>query len=201
MQRRREQQDEQNARPENRHRHADERKHHRSVVGKLVLLHRSEHTKRNTADGSHDNGAQRKFGGCWEARCKLRRDGRVRVVRRSQITLDRRYQEVDVLHPDGIIEAVVGPPCGHRLRRRMLSQDHRSRVGGENARDEEDDDRHTQQHGNHHKDSFEDVFKHHCPFEDAAQIVSSGRAAIRRSRDPALNRIGKIQLKASRALR
>ncbi|EQI08413.1 UNVERIFIED_ORG: hypothetical protein QOE_3616 [Clostridioides difficile F501] len=58
----------------------------------------------------------------------------------------------------------------------MLAQNHRSRVRGQHACDEKDDDCHTQQNGNHHEDSFEDVFEQLL----LLSLPGSVRAACRR---------------------
>ena len=156
----REQQDEQDARPEDGHGHAHQRYQHAHVVRALFFFTAASTPSAHAYDGRHDDGADGQLGRGGEARGYLLGDRLVGVIRGSEVALQRAHDEVHVLEPDGVVKPVVRPPGRHRLGRGVLAQDHGGRVWRQHARDEEDDDGYTQQDGNHHEDSFEDVLEH-----------------------------------------
>ena len=54
--------------------------------------------------------------------------------------MERTSNKVEVLLPDGVVQALGVAPGVHGLARRVLAQDDRGGVGGEHAHEQEHDD-------------------------------------------------------------
>ena len=147
----REQQDQQQAPPEDRHRVTGERAHHHAVVEHRIAAYRGEHAGRDADHQREHDRAQRELDGGREQGQELVQHGRLRDHRLAQVAVQQAADVDAVLHQHRLVQpvlvhqrcvacrvdAALAGQCLDRVARHQPDQEEREQRHADEGRDDE----------------------------------------------------------------
>ncbi len=170
----REEEDREDPHPEHGNRVTELREQHRAVVPDRVLANRGQHTERHPNRGGNHQREDRQLD---RRRHRVKNDvgHRPRLEnRRPEIALDNMKQVMAKLDRQRLVQPENPLNPRDVLRRRVLPEQHRRRVTGNQVQQEKNEHRDSEQHRNEQEQSIGDV---------AEQCVSGGVSDLSCARD------------------
>ncbi len=157
----REEQDQQQRPPEDRHRVAGQRDTHDRVVGDGIALERREHARGHADQRRQQHRAQRELDGRREQRRELLQHRLVRSERRAQVAAQDVADVVAILHRQRAVEPELVQQA--RAPRRIhppLAGKVLDRVAGDEVDQRERQQRHADERGNDQRDAAQQEAQH-----------------------------------------
>jgi hypothetical protein len=165
--------------PEVRRRHADERGEHRAEVDPGVAAHRRQHPERD-ADADRDH--ERPEAQLDRGRHPLEDDRGHRQLlpdRGAEVALQGLAQPADVLHRERLVEAVDAVEALDVGDRRLLAEHDPDRVAGRQVHEHEHQDRHPEEDERQREEPPDDVLQHASAYPTSVNRSGRRRQELR----------------------